>query len=38
MLLTELFTSESEAQVYGSLYEFLRKNTTALNNIGKIQY
>ena len=32
---TELFTSESKAQVYGCLHEFLQKNPVALNNIGK---
>ena len=37
VLLTELFRSESKAQVYGSLHEFFRKSTKALNDIGKIQ-
>ena len=35
VLLAELFTAESKAQVYGSLHEFFRKNPIALNNIGK---
>ena len=35
VLLAELFTAESKAQVYGCLHELLEQNPVALNNIGK---
>lgn len=35
VLLSELFTSESKAQVYAYLHEFLRNNLSISNRLGK---